>query len=62
MSNMTDATNDRAILRELVMQYNEIAATRGCPVHIHLKDMEILQGDPSRLARWVKIAREVSES
>ncbi|MCX6971791.1 MAG: hypothetical protein NTV93_16780 [Verrucomicrobia bacterium] len=39
-----------------------IAATRGCHVHIHLKDTETLQGDPSRLARWVKIAREVSES
>jgi hypothetical protein len=36
-----------------------LAACRGCRVHIHLKDTETLQGEPDRLARWVKIAREV---
>ncbi len=31
---------------------------KGCYMHIHLKDIETLEGDTSRLARWVKIVRE----
>jgi hypothetical protein len=50
-----DETRIRNILRE------GLVASRGCRVHIHLKDTETLQGDPSRLARWVKIARDIVE-
>lgn len=37
------------------------AAARGCRVHLNLKDVYTLEGDPGRLARWVKIAREVAD-
>jgi hypothetical protein len=35
-----------------------LEATRGCSVHIHLKDVETVEGDPGRIARWVRIVRE----
>jgi len=33
-------------------------ATRGCRLHIHLKDVETLSGDVTRLSRWVEITRQ----
>jgi hypothetical protein len=27
-------------------------------MHVHLKDVETVQGDPSRFPRWVRIVRE----
>ena len=36
-------------------------ASKGCRVHIHLKDIETVQGDPTRLARWVNIVRDMTE-
>jgi hypothetical protein len=30
-------------------------------VCIHLKDIETVEGDPSRLARWVRIVRSISD-
>ncbi len=50
-----DESRIRKIIRE------GLEKSRGCHVHIHLKDVETVQGDPSRLARWVKIVREISE-
>ncbi|MEI6972540.1 MAG: hypothetical protein WCL44_13610 [bacterium] len=50
-----DESRIRRILRE------GLEASRGCIVHIHLKDVENLRGDPTRLKRWVAIAREVVE-
>ena len=35
--------------------------TRGAPVEIIMKDVHTLNGEPSRLARWVEIARQESE-
>jgi len=35
-----------------------LAKTQGGRVHIHLKDVETLEGEPERLANWVKIVRE----
>lgn len=40
---------------------NGLDACRGGHVHIILKDIETVQGEPDRLARWVKITRELSE-
>jgi len=37
-------------------------ACRGCFPHIHLKDIETVQGDTSRLARWVAITRSVADA
>ena len=34
---------------------------KGCYVHIHLKDVETLEGDYNRLRRWVEVARDVCE-
>ncbi len=42
----------RRILRE------GLAACRGGHVHIHLKDIETLEGDITRLNRWVQITRD----
>ncbi len=35
-----------------------LQAAKGCRLHIHLKDIETVEGDPSRLARWVDIVRQ----
>ncbi len=37
------------------------AATRGQHVHVHLKDIETVEGDTSRLARWVRLVRELGD-
>ena len=38
-----------------------LTACKGGYPHIHLKDVETVEGDVTRLARWVKLARTVSE-
>lgn len=37
----------------------DLAACAGCHVDITLKDVETVQGDPTRVKRWVEMAREV---
>ena len=49
---------DEALIRRIIG--NGLAACRGCRVHIHLKDVETVQGDPGRLKRWVRIVRDVA--
>jgi hypothetical protein len=36
--------------------------TRGCRVEAILKDCHTIQNDPTRLTRWVRIAREEAEA
>ncbi len=36
-------------------------AAQDCHVVIHLKDIETVEGDPTRLKRWVEIVRSVTE-
>ena len=50
-----DAGKIRTILKE------GLEAARGCRVHINLKDVYTLEGDVTRLERWMKIAREVAD-
>lgn len=50
-----DEKHIRTIIRE------GLEAGKDCFVHIHLKDIETVEGDPSRLLRWVKIVREIAE-
>lgn len=50
---------DEALIRRIIRAGLE--ASRGCRVHIHLKDVETVQGEPDRLARWVRIVREVAD-
>lgn len=38
-----------------------LEACRGCFTHIHLKDIETVEGDPSRLQRWTSIVRELAD-
>jgi hypothetical protein len=33
---------------------------KGCRVHIHLKDVETVEGDLTRMPRWVQIARQAA--
>jgi hypothetical protein len=37
-------------------------ACRGQYLHIHLKDVETVQGDPTRLTRWVRLVREIADA
>jgi hypothetical protein len=50
-----DPDRIRRILRR------DLAACRGCHVDITLKDVETVQNDPTRVRRFVEIAREVIE-
>ncbi len=50
---------DEARARRLVRE--GLDKLKGCHVHINLKDIETLEGDPSRLARWVTLARKETE-
>ena len=38
-----------------------IEACKGTRMHVSLKDLENLEGEPERLARWIKIIREETE-
>ena len=40
---------------------NGLDACKGRFVHIHLKDIETVEGDPTRLSRWVAIVRRIAE-
>ena len=39
-----------------------LAACKGGYPHIHLKDVETVEGDVTRLTRWVKLVRDVAEN
>jgi hypothetical protein len=50
-----DEDRVRTILRE-----DLIACQRnGCVVDVTLKDVETVQGDASRIGKWVRVTREV---
>ena len=50
---------DEVLIRRILREGLE--ACRGCRVHVRLKDIETVNGEPERLARWVRIVREVAE-
>lgn len=50
---------DEDLIRRTIREGLE--ACRGCTVHVRLKDIETVQGEPRRLNRWVQIVREVAE-
>ena len=50
-----DEARIRRILRE------GLEAAKGCHLIIHLKDIETLEGDLSRLARWTKLVRRLAD-
>jgi hypothetical protein len=55
-TDMVCAGWDEARIRRIVAEAG--AAFRGGFMHVHLKDVETVQGDPSRLPRWVRIVRD----
>jgi hypothetical protein len=36
-------------------------ASKGCHVHLHLKDVETVEGEPERMANWVRLVREITD-
>jgi hypothetical protein len=50
---------DEARIRRIIRE--GMQACKGLHVCIHLKDVETVEGDPSRLARWVRIVRSISD-
>lgn len=36
-------------------------AAKNCHVHIHLKDIETVEGNPERLSKWVRIVRSITD-
>jgi hypothetical protein len=58
-SDMVGYGLDEGRIRQLLRE--DLEACRHCRVDVTLKDVETVQGDPSRLSRWVAIAREVIE-
>lgn len=50
---------DEGHIRKVIRDAME--AARGCHIDITLKDVQTVQGDTSRLSRWVRIVREVSD-
>jgi hypothetical protein len=50
---------DEGRVRRIIGQ--GLAACKGGYPHIHLKDIETVEGDVSRLSRWVNVVRNVAE-
>lgn len=50
---------DRDRIRRILTR--DLQACRGCHVDITLKDVETVEGDPTRVRRWVALCREVIE-
>ncbi len=51
---------DEARIRRILER--DLTACKGCHVDITLKDVETVQGDPDRVRKWVRLAREIGES
>ena len=59
-TDMVCAGWDEARIRRIIGE--GIAVCRGQRLHIHLKDVETVQGESDRLARWVRLVREVASA
>lgn len=59
-TDMVCASFDEARIRRIIGEGLRAGAASGCRMHLHLKDVESVGGDPGRLARWVAIVRDVS--
>jgi len=51
---------DEALIRRTIRE--GLAACKGCHVHVHLKDVETVEGAPERLAKWARIVRDVADA
>ncbi|MEI6810348.1 MAG: hypothetical protein WCN95_16635, partial [bacterium] len=50
---------DESLIRADLLETMQIARAHGCSLEIAMKDVHTLHGEPDRLTRWVKIARQV---
>jgi hypothetical protein len=50
---------DEAKIRRIIREGME--AAKDCYVTIHLKDIETVEGEPERLAKWVRIVRSITD-
>lgn len=57
-TDMVCASFDESRIRRIIRAGLAACRSNGCIVDITLKDIETVQGEPARLARWVRIARE----
>jgi hypothetical protein len=58
-ADMICCTFDEGRIRRIIS--DGLAAAGNLHTHIHLKDIETVEGDTTRLARWVKIVRELGD-
>jgi hypothetical protein len=53
---------DEELIRRDLRHTLELTREHGCRLEIVMKDVHTLHGEPDRLARWVRLAREESEN
>jgi len=58
---VSTAVFDADLIRRDLRETMVLAKEHGCSLEIAMKDVHTLGGEPDRLTRWVKIAREVSK-
>ena len=58
-TDMVCAGFDEDLIRRTIR--HGLEATKGRHVHIQLKDVETVQGEPERLARWVQLVRDIAD-
>jgi hypothetical protein len=51
---------DEALIRKDLQETMVLVKEHGCSLEIAMKDVHTLCGEPDRLTRWVRIAREVA--
>jgi len=52
---------DESAVRESLVQVMQIVRKNNCILEIIMKDTHTVQNDPSRLSRWVEIAKEIRD-
>ena len=53
---------DESRVRRIVTENLAAFKASDCRVHIRLKDIGTVQGDPSRLGKWVRLVRQIADS
>jgi hypothetical protein len=59
-ADMVSCGYDEGKIRRIISE--GLAACTGGYPHIHLKDIETVEGDVSRLTRWVRLVRDISQN
>jgi hypothetical protein len=58
-TNMVCSGFDEAQIRRIIRE--GLSICKGLHLHLHLKDIETVEGQPDRLARWARIVRDEIE-